>query len=95
MKSSILWPAVWAAVILTGCSTDSDTGDEAPIEGYPPGTVAVGQNSFMVPLEEKDADGCQGYRLVAPGRLTIQAIHYRRPDGSFSVNKLEADCQRD
>ena len=47
---------------------------------------------FMIPLTNKDRDGCQGWRLHSETRMVIQAIHYQRKDGTFTNNKMEAAC---
>ncbi len=58
----------------------------------PDGTVQTGKNTFMIPLDEIDSDGCQGYRMHAPGRLVAQVIYYREASGKFTVNKMDAAC---
>ncbi|GEQ97764.1 hypothetical protein JCM17844_14010 [Iodidimonas gelatinilytica] len=52
----------------------------------------MGNGVYAVPIEGVDEDGCQRYRLWAADRMVIQAIHYRKADGSFSMNKNEAAC---
>ena len=59
----------------------------------PPDAVAVGPDLYQVPIGT-DAEGCQMYRLHAPGRMVTQAIAWRRADGSFTLDRREADCAR-
>jgi hypothetical protein len=57
----------------------------------PQGAIAVGPDLYQVPIGT-DAAGCQMYRLHAPGRMATQAIAWRRPDGSFTLDRREAAC---
>lgn len=58
----------------------------------PAGAIETGPDNYMVPLEERDADGCQGYRQYSPIHLVTMAIYYREIDGGFTANKLQAVC---
>lgn len=57
----------------------------------PAGAIAVGPDLYQVPIGP-DAEGCQMYRLHSPGRMVTQAIAWRRPDGSFTLDRREAAC---
>jgi len=57
----------------------------------PAGAIAVGPDLYQVPIGT-DAEGCQMYRLHSPGRMVTQAIAWRRPDGSFTLDRREAAC---
>jgi hypothetical protein len=59
----------------------------------PAGAIAVGPDLYQVPIGT-DAEGCRMYRLHSPGRMVTQAIAWRRPDGSFTLDRREADCAR-
>lgn len=61
-------------------------------DSLPDGTILWRDNSYMIPVGAPDKDGCQAYRHWAPERMTPQVIYYRRADGEFSANKLEAVC---
>ncbi len=62
----------------------------------PAGAIETGPDIYMVPLEIRDADGCQGYRQYSPKHLVTMAIYYRASasdgDGGFTANKLQAAC---
>lgn len=91
-KRNSSFPAVLLACLsLVACQgSDPILGpDGTPL---PDGTVQTGENTFMIPLQEKDADGCQGYRMHAPGRLVAQVIYYRQASGEFTVNKMDVAC---
>ena len=70
------------------------TGSSATADRtVPAGAIAVGPDLFQVPIGT-DAEGCPMYRLHAPGRMVTQAIAWRRPDGSFTLDRREAACAR-
>lgn len=59
----------------------------------PPGAIKVSERLYMVPIGI-DVDGCEQFSAYpADGGMTKQAIHYRRPDGSFSLDKDSATCR--
>jgi len=68
----------------TGAAADGE-------RALPAGAVAVGPGLYQVPIGT-DTEGCQMYRLHAPGRIVTQAIAWRRPDGSFTLDQREAAC---
>jgi len=65
------------------------------MEQPPDGAVKIAESLFAVPLAYVDADGCRPYRLWSPDKMVTQALHYRRPDGSFTMRKSEAACRRE
>ena len=91
---------LFSCLALGACqATEQNAGPETAQEALPPddlalpdGTVQTGKNTFMIPLDEVDPDGCQGYRMHAPGRLVAQVIYYRQASGKFTVNKMDAAC---
>lgn len=62
--------------------------------GLPDGAIKIGESLYAVPLAERDGDGCRPYRLWSPDRMVTQALQYRKADGGFSMNKLEAKCMQ-
>ena len=84
-------PAVALVVALAGCATPPPAGP-APA-ALPAGAVAVGPDLYQVPIGA-DAEGCPMYRLHSPTRMVTQAIAWRRPDGSFTLDRREAACAR-
>ena len=62
-------------------------------EALPAGAIAVGPDLYQVPIGE-DAAGCVMYRLYSPTAMVAQAIAWRRPDGSFTLDRREAACAR-
>jgi hypothetical protein len=62
---------------------------QAPL---PDGAIQTGADLYMVPLEKRDGDGCQGYRQYSPVHMVTMAIYYRNDSGDFTANKLRADC---
>lgn len=87
-------PAMLLACLTVGaCQTvEQDAEPGTGPDGLPEGTIQTGKNTFMIPLDEVDPDGCQGYRIHAPGRLVIQVIYYREASGEFTANKMDAAC---
>jgi hypothetical protein len=78
-------------VALAGCATPPPPGPASP--ALPAGAVAVGPDLYQVPIGA-DAEGCPMYRLHSPSRMVTQAISWRRPDGSFTLDRSEAACAR-
>ncbi|MCK5574437.1 MAG: hypothetical protein KAI28_01420 [Sphingomonadales bacterium] len=74
--------AIAFVLALSACASPADE----------PKPIQLDEDLFMIPLEKKDKDGCQGWRLHSETRMVIQAIHYQRKDGTFTNNKLEAAC---
>ncbi len=69
---------------------DGSPDEEA--KAPPPGAIPIGEDVYAVPVGEPDEQGCQRYRLWSPTKMVVQAIHYRRADGSFTMRKDEAAC---
>ncbi len=61
-------------------------------EPLPEGAIETGADLYMVPLQQRDADGCQGFRQYSPIHMVTMAIYYRDGTGGFTANKLQADC---
>jgi len=79
-------PALPLFFLLCGCVS-------APHDpSLPAGAVPLAEGGYMMPLG-KDADGCPQYQKHDPGKLTTQVIQYRKKDGSFTMEKYEADCR--
>ena len=55
----------------------------------PAGAVAIGEDTYMVPAAGGDA-ACPAWRMESPSRMVVQAIFYRKADGSFTVDRAEA-----
>jgi len=67
-------------------------GSSPPTKPVAATPVQLDDDLFMIPLKTKDKDDCQGWRLYSETKMVIQAIHYQRMDGSFTINKKEAAC---
>ncbi len=78
--------AAIAIVLLVGACAGNRTE-------VPAGAVEVDKDLYMVPVGGGEGP-CRMWRMHSPNLATIQAIHYRRSDGSFTVNKAEAGCRR-
>ena len=46
---------------------------------------------YFMPIG-KDSGGCPYYTSFAPGKVTLTTVYYRKPDGSFTNSRNEADC---
>ncbi|GAB4119398.1 MAG: hypothetical protein Kow00104_01840 [Rhodothalassiaceae bacterium] len=78
---------VLATLLLAAC------GGEAQIPPHAPkGAVHINDGLYAVPIPGRDEDGCEAWRLWSPDRMVDQALRYRRADGRFVMNKLEAAC---
>ncbi len=71
----------------------SGTGEGArtPTAAPPAGAIRISEDLYAVPIGP-GADGCERYRLWSARHMVVQAIHYRRADGGFTMNKQEAAC---
>ncbi len=78
--SSIIW--------ISACMAESDVKP-------PEGAVKISSDLYAVPLPEPDQDGCEQYRLWSAENMVVQAIHYRKANGDFTMNKNEAACMKD
>ncbi len=73
---------------------EKTVSENAQTPSPPPGAIPIGDDVYAVPIGKPDAQGCQRYRLWSPTKMVVQAIHYRRADGSFTMRKDEAACHR-
>ena len=88
-----LWATLAAALPCFACAAGGAPGAGAPPRPpeVPANAVPAGEGLWMVPLEGK-VDGCPAFRPLAPGRMTVAALHYRRRGGGFTLDRNEADC---
>ncbi|MBM3506395.1 MAG: hypothetical protein FJX64_01460 [Alphaproteobacteria bacterium] len=49
----------------------------------------VGPDTWMIEIAGGDP-ACLAYRLQSPTQATVQALFYRKRDGTFTMNRLEA-----
>jgi hypothetical protein len=68
-------------LVLVGCANVNDA-DVNP----PPGAIKVEPGLYMVPVQQHDAD-CAAYAQWSASRPVNMALHYRQPDGTFSITK--------
>jgi hypothetical protein len=88
----LLWTALAAALPCAACAAgEGGSPAAAPPEGVPANALPAGDGLWMVPLPDK-VEGCPAFRPVAPGRMTVAAIYYRKRGGGFTLNRAEADC---
>lgn len=89
--------ALCALTLMIGCAPIDQAPAESPKQkdGYasetPNGAIPVGNDIFMVPVGE-DPTGCTQYTARSEVHAVLTVIQYRRPDGSFSALREEADC---
>lgn len=67
-------------------SRDPVGGAEPPV---PEDAIEVGEDFYMVPAGS-DPDGRPWFRAFSQRQNVPQVMFYRRRDGSFTANKLEA-----
>ena len=96
-----MWRLLALAIIisLAACTEQAESEPRPaplPPAPIPDGAVQTGADLYMVPLSERDADGCQGYRQYSPTHMVTMAIYYRTAAsngaGGFTANKMQADC---
>ena len=54
----------------------------------PDGAVPIGEDTYMVPMGGDPA--CPAWRMESPSNMVVQAIFYRKADGSFTMVREEA-----
>ena len=62
-------------VLLAGCA--------------PPESIPVGNDAYLVPIPG-GYPRCVEYRMQSNTRAVVQAIFYRKSDGTFTMNRVEA-----
>lgn len=80
--------ALASVIWISACMAQSDAKP-------PEGAVKISQDLYAVPLPQPDQDGCVLYRLWSAENMVTQAIHYRKANGDFTMNKNEATCMKD
>lgn len=66
-------------------------GSESGVGQPPPGAIKADNGIYMAELEP-DSEGCQQYSAWSETGAAVAAVFYRRPDGSFTLFRSEADC---
>jgi hypothetical protein len=84
---TMLLVAAVAGLSAAACAT----GKDADVAEVPPGAIANGDGTYMVPMGA-DRDGCAQFRMWSPTGAVAMVIYYRAKDGSFTVDRGEADC---
>jgi hypothetical protein len=82
------WTTLAAALPCFACAAG---GEPARPPEIPANAIPAGEGLWMVPLEG-EVEGCQAFRPVSPGRMTVAALYYRKRDGGFTLDRNEADC---
>ena len=88
-----------AVLMVAACAVEQSVPESEVLpqgsqtDTLPPGAIQTTDNTYMVPLSQRDGDGCLAYRVYAPGKKTVQALYYRALDGHFTANRLEAACK--
>ncbi|MFC7048396.1 hypothetical protein [Emcibacter nanhaiensis] len=85
-----LYPILGLTILLSACAANSEFPRAAAAD-WPAGTIETAEGVFQVPLGQ-DKNGCMMYQTKIPGAKTTQVIKYRKKDGSFTMNRAEADC---
>lgn len=80
-------------LFLTLAACGQQAAGDSPRAPTPEGAIQTGADVYMVPLDQRDADGCQGYRQYSPVHMVTMAIYYRDAAGGFTANKLQAACR--
>lgn len=77
-------------LLLLGC-TERPVPTAGAGSAPPPGAIAVGDDVYMVPLDQPVED-CPAYRLYSPTKMVDQAIYYRDRQGGFTRDRGQAQC---
>jgi len=91
-----------AALSLAGCgalpNAASDESRPPAVDrsgaasgGVPPAAIAVTPELYMLPMGT-DGAGCAVFQPWSPTMAVVQALHWRKADGSFTLDRAEADC---
>jgi len=82
-----------AVLILAACTAGDghSSMEESMAEEAAEEVIRVGPELEMVRIGE-DETGCPMYQPRSDTLMVIQAIHYRRADGTFTLDRSEADC---
>lgn len=95
MALCLALPALVSCLETTDFKEQQATGGEELVKGskthIPPGAVRTGDDFYMVPAG-KDSDGCAQFKPWSKSLMVPAAIYYRKADGSFTLDYLDADC---
>jgi hypothetical protein len=64
--------------------------DPAPAP-VPADAIAVSPDLYMRPMGVDD-DGCPVFQPWSPTLMVVQALHWRAADGTFTLDRDDADC---
>jgi hypothetical protein len=67
-----------------------DASGTAP-PAIPPDAIAVTDELYMLPMGT-DSAGCAVFQPWSPTMAVVQALHWRKADGSFTLDRALADC---
>jgi hypothetical protein len=80
-----------AVLLLNGCAMAETAGKDTERAAVPAGAIPVGPELYMVPKGD-DETGCPMFQPWSPTLMVVQALHWRAPDGSFTLDRDAADC---
>ena len=87
--------ALVSIVALSACAmaTPEESGaiqDSVPAS-VPADAIAVSPDLYMRPMGVDD-DGCPVFQPWSPTLMVVQALHWRTADGTFTLDRDNADC---
>lgn len=86
--------AIMVALLFAGCgpmglgAADAVAPSSAAVA---PDAIALTADLYMLPMGADDA-GCPTFQPWSPTMAVVQALHWRRADGGFTLDRSEADC---
>lgn len=90
-RSWLALAATLAGALCAACGARSAGVQPSRPPEVPADAIPAGEGLWMAPLAEK-VEGCPAFRPIAPGRMTVAAIYYRKRGGGFTLDRNEADC---
>lgn len=81
-----------ASLMACGGQPTSSESKDVSSGGLPANAIHVKGSLYMVPVGE-DKGPCTIYRTHSTDGAAIAAIHYRKNDGSFVMDKSKSDCR--
>ena len=82
-------------VALNACAMAAPEGSGAmqdPVPApVPADAIAVSPDFYMRPMGVDD-DGCPVFQPWSPTLMVVQALHWQTVDGTFTLDRAQADC---
>lgn len=78
-------------LFLNACAMNEPSKTAKNGAPVPEGAIPVSADLYMLPMGTDEA-GCPVFQPWSPTLMVVQALHWRTPEGTFTLDRDAADC---